>query len=619
MRFKISLLFVTLTVAILLAGGWVVRHLVAAELATATTETLRRAASAAALTMDVALEARQRDMTALASAIGASSLLTASDQAPLQNWLAAYKQAGFIWLAVVDPQGRVVASTGQALEGDNMSTAVWFQRGLQGHYTSDQHALTWPAAGLADGVPWGVLMATPLPPLSAPATAPVADSPNAGVLVAMLGDVWRKELRDTLVQMQPTMAGTDQPSLWLRTRTGTPLTQRDQTLAPPVEPGQCGLRSGWQCTATSPARTNFAGLGWQATLQLPETAVTAGMVAFDRQLVLTGALSALALALAGWWLAGRISRPVGAMADVADRMANGERQLTLTDGPHVTGQLGLSLTRLLTSLRQNEAEWVHTQLALETRVEERNRELEKAVTELQEANTDLDRFASMVSHDLLAPVRAMRTFSELLLMDYADQLPPEAKRLLTRVDQAGQDMSNLVNALHALSKLGHKPLQVVPTEVQAVVAQTLHAHTPEWNTATVAVQPLPDCPCDPAMLRVVFDNLIGNAIKYSQRQAQPQIVVGGQEESDRCVYWVADNGAGFDPAYAHRLFQIFQRLHSQREYPGTGVGLATVARIVHRHGGKVWAEGAPNEGATFFFSLPKGPTTMALPVTPASA
>ncbi len=232
MRFKISLLFVTLTVAILLAGGWVVRHLVAAELATATTETLRRAASAAALTMDVALEARQRDMTALASAIGASSHLTASDQAPLQNWLAAYKQAGFIWLAVVDPQGRVVASTGQALEGDNMSTAVWFQRGLQGRYTSDQHALTWPAAGLADGVPWGVLMATPLPPLSAPAATPVADSPNAGVLVAMLGDVWRKELRDTLVQMQPAMTGIDQPSLWLRTRTGTPLTQRDQTPAP---------------------------------------------------------------------------------------------------------------------------------------------------------------------------------------------------------------------------------------------------------------------------------------------------------------------------------------------------------------------------------------------------
>ena len=252
MRFKISLLFITLSVAILLTGGLVVRHLVLAEQATATTDALRRAANAAALTMDVALEARQRDLTALAAAIGASSHLIASDQTLLQNWLAAYKQAGFVWLAVVDPQGRVVASTGQALEGDNMSTAVWFQRGLQGRYTSDQHALTWPAAGLANGGPWGVLMATPLPPLAAPAAEPVAVSPNAGVLVAMLGDVWRKELRDTLVQMQPAMAGTDKPSLWLRTRTGMPLTQDDQAPAPPVDPGQCGLRSG--CNALRPAR-----------------------------------------------------------------------------------------------------------------------------------------------------------------------------------------------------------------------------------------------------------------------------------------------------------------------------------------------------------------------------
>ena len=634
MRLKISLLFVALSFAVLTLCGVAVRQMVAAEQAATTTDTLSRATNAAALTLANALEAQQRDLTALANTLGSATELDLNNQPALQALLASHLRNGVEWLAVLDDQGQILATTTQIALGDNASSAVWFQRSALAPFISDQHALAWPAnpnAG-ADGMPWGVLIAAPLSDNAKPAgteTPPAGAAqevkPASGRVVLMLGHGWRTSLRDQLARAPADAPLAGQVRLLLSTQSGLPLTPSDSAPISPVQPGQCGLRKAtlsgafMQCTASVAGRNEAQNLGWLVTLQLPEAMLAAGVPAFDRQLLLAGALAALALALAGWWLAGRITRPMHAMVTAANHMALGERKPELTSDLPGSGPLGPSLNRLLTSLRQSEAEWVRTQLSLETRVEERTRELEKAVTELQEANTDLDRFASMVSHDLLAPVRAMRTFSELLLLDYADQLPPEAKRLLTRVDQAGQDMSNLVNALHALSKLGHKPLQVVPTDIQAVVEQTLRAHVPEWQLETIRVQPLPPCPCDPAMLRVVFDNLIGNAVKYSHRQTPPQIVVGGQDEGERCVYWVADNGAGFDPAYAHRLFQIFQRLHSQRDYPGTGVGLATVAKVVHRHGGKVWAEGTPNEGATFYFSLPKQAATAALPVTPASA
>lgn len=635
MRLKISLLFLTLSFAVLALCGVVVRQMAAAEQAATTTDTLLRATNAAALTLANALEAQQRDLTTLANTLGSAAELDLNNPPALQALLASHLRDGVAWLAVLDAEGRILATTTQIALGENASSSAWFQRSAQTPFASDQHALAWPATSTAgaDGMPWGVLMAAPFPlPGSAqpadaqapPAAAAQEAKPASGRAVLMLGNAWRTSVRDQLLRSPADAAWAGQVRVLLSTQSGLPLTPADVAPIPPVQPGQCGLRKAtlsgafMQCTASVTGRNEAQNLGWLVTLQLPETVLVAGMQAFDRQLILVCGLAALALALAGWWLAGRITRPMHAMVTAANHMALGERKPELTSDLPGSGPLGLSLNRLLTSLRQSEAEWVRTQLSLETRVEERTRELEKAVTELQEANTDLDRFASMVSHDLLAPVRAMRTFSELLLLDYADQLPPEAKRLLTRVDQAGQDMSNLVNALHALSKLGHKPLQVVPADIQAVVEQTLRAHVPERRLETITVQPLPPCPCDPAMLRVVFDNLIGNAVKYSQRQAAPQIVVGGQDEGERCVYWVADNGAGFDPAYAHRLFQIFQRLHSQREYPGTGVGLATVARVVHRHGGKVWAEGTPNEGATFYFSLPKQATSAPAPVTPAS-
>lgn len=632
MRIKIALLFATLSIGVLLLCSVLIRQMVAAEAAETTTNTLLRATNSAAVRISNALAVQQRDVSVLANALGNATEMGLHHTPALQDLLASHLREGVAWLAVLGAEGQILASTTPIALGENAASATWFQRSAQAPFVSDQHALEWPASPPTggNGNPWGVLLAAPFPDKTSmggdPATPSSQNTRSAnGRVVVMLGDAWRTTLREGIVGSPANAPFASQLSVLLSTQSGQPLTPADVAPTPPVQPGQCGLRQAapvstfMQCTANVTGRGDTQSLAWQVSLQVPESVLTVKMRDFDRRIMLVVGLASLALAMAGWWLAGRITRPMKVMATAANHMALGERRLELTANLPGSGQLGLSLNRLLTSLRQSEAEWVRTQLNLEARVEERTRELEKAVTELQEANTDLDRFASMVSHDLLAPVRAMRTFSELLLLDYAEQLPPEAKRLLTRVDQAGQDMSNLVNALHALSKLGHKPLQVVPTDIQAVVENTLRAHVPEWQLDTISVQTLPPCPCDPAMLRVVFDNLIGNAVKYSQHQSPAQIVVGGQDEGERCVYWVADNGAGFDPAYAHRLFQIFQRLHSQRDYPGTGVGLATVARVIHRHGGQVWAEGTPNEGATFYFSLPKKSSSVGPTVTPTSA
>lgn len=608
MRFKLSLLFFSLSLVALLIGGVVVRFWIIEFQDQALTDTMRRGAQLGALTVDAAIASRQRELASVAAGLTDTKAVTAQDGRSLQNTLAGLKRSGFAWAAVVDQNGQVLASSLTAPASSPVpSQTTWLLRGQQGAFVSDQFQADWPAEPVpgAGAAAWGVLLATPV---SGVASGP-SDSetqPKPAVLVAMLAAPWRESLQKALQPLANAAALGSAPTVAVWTPRGTPVFGGGSPPNIALTTGQCGVvNARLRCLATGPARLDFPGLGWQVVLEIPESLAASAVADFDRRLGTLGGALALLLAVGAWWLADRVSRPVLAAKRLATRMATGDRDPNLPSATKVTGPLGAALGQLLTGLRQQEAEWVRTQMDLETRVADRARELERAVVELQEANTDLDRFTSMVSHDLLAPVRAMRTFSELLLMDYADQLPEEARRLLNRVDQAGQDMSSLVNALHALAKLGNKPLQVADTDMRGVVMQAIRAHTPEWNAETIDVGPLPHCTCDPAMVRVVFDNLIGNAVKYSHRQPVPHITVSGQDEAERCVYWVSDNGAGFDPAYAHRLFQIFQRLHSQREYPGTGVGLATVARIVHRHGGKVWAEGTPNEGATFYFSLPK--------------
>jgi len=222
-------------------------------------------------------------------------------------------------------------------------------------------------------------------------------------------------------------------------------------------------------------------------------------------------------------------------------------------------------------------------------------ELERRVAErtaaLQAANQELEAFSYSVSHDLRAPLRALDGFSRILLEEHAPQLADEPRRYLRLLRQNAQQMGQLIDDLLTFSRLSRQPLTVqtvAPAEVARQVWKGLRAER-EGRRVELTLGELPPCQADPALLKQVYANLLANALKFTRRREVAQIEVGCREESGQVVYFVKDNGVGFDMQYAHKLFGVFQRLHRAEDYEGTGVGLALVQRIVQRHGGRVWA------------------------------
>ncbi len=226
--------------------------------------------------------------------------------------------------------------------------------------------------------------------------------------------------------------------------------------------------------------------------------------------------------------------------------------------------------------------------------------------ELEAANKELEAFSYSVSHDLRAPLRAIDGFSRMLLEDHAPKLEAEAQRLLSIVRKNTKAMGHLIDDLLVFSRLGRQPLRSQRVDMDALVrsvTEEMRSGDPD-RTVDIAIETLPDVACDPTLIRQVWVNLIGNAIKYSRPRAAARIQVTGAARDGEVIYTVKDNGVGFDMRYVHKLFGVFQRLHTADEFEGTGVGLALVQRIIHRHGGRVWAEGELDRGAAFFFALP---------------
>jgi PAS domain S-box-containing protein len=241
--------------------------------------------------------------------------------------------------------------------------------------------------------------------------------------------------------------------------------------------------------------------------------------------------------------------------------------------------------------------------ALEARVQERTRQLE-------EANRELEAFSYSISHDLRAPVRAINGFSRIIQEEHASGLDDETLRLFRIITANAQRMGELIDDLLAFSKLSAHALHPGPVDMKALarsVARELAEETAD-RKVTVQIGELPAAGGDPSLLRQVFANLIGNALKFSRHSDGPVVEIGGWHDGSQCIYCVKDNGVGFDMKYVGKLFRVFQRLHKPEQFEGTGVGLAIVHRVVQRHGGRVWAEGEPGRGASFFFSLPLAET-----------
>ena len=223
---------------------------------------------------------------------------------------------------------------------------------------------------------------------------------------------------------------------------------------------------------------------------------------------------------------------------------------------------------------------------------------------LAEANKELDAFSYSVSHDLRAPVRAIDGYARILEEDQADRLDDEGRRVLGVIRSSTTHMAQLIDDLLTFSRLGRKAPAKQPLDMESLVGEVVRELGPDKPTAKIELQTLPPAEADRSLLRQVWANLLANALKYSGKRAEAQVQIGGRLEGGEQVYWVRDNGVGFDMRYAGKLFGVFQRLHASDEFPGTGVGLAIVQRVVARHGGRVWAEGRPGEGACFYFSLP---------------
>ncbi|MGH8181658.1 MAG: response regulator, partial [Steroidobacteraceae bacterium] len=259
----------------------------------------------------------------------------------------------------------------------------------------------------------------------------------------------------------------------------------------------------------------------------------------------------------------------------------------------------LARTQAMLRLRRENA-------ALLERLSLRTVELETANRELEMANRELEAFSDSVSHDLRAPLRTIDGLLRVVQEDFGAGIAPEACRHLEAISGQASRMSELIEDLLRLSRLRREPLQKQPVDMLGLVRQVADELRAAEATRAVDIRigELPPVEADPSLLRQVWVNLVANALKFTRRREHAIIEITGEARAEQKLYSIRDNGAGFDPRRAERLFGIFQRLHAAKDFEGTGVGLSIARRIVERHGGSIWAEGEPDRGAAFHFTLP---------------
>jgi signal transduction histidine kinase len=320
-------------------------------------------------------------------------------------------------------------------------------------------------------------------------------------------------------------------------------------------------------------------------------------------------IAVVMLGFARWFSKRAFLQPVGAMLEATDRLTRGElsARTGISAGRSELQILARRFDAMAETLGNRQRDLEQANAEIRRNNEELDRRVQERTEELRTLNRELEAFSYSVSHDLRAPLRHMDGFAQLLGGEKALESSPTARRYLGIITKSAKHMGTLIDDLLSFSRMARQSMAVETVDSDQIVRGIANALQAEESGREIVwrIQPLPPARADGAMLRQAWLNLISNAVKYSRGQTPAIIEISSQEEENEIVFSVTDNGAGFDMQYVDKLFGVFQRLHREDEFEGTGIGLANVRRIIQRHGGRTWARGEVGRGATFYFSLPK--------------
>lgn len=399
----------------------------------------------------------------------------------------------------------------------------------------------------------------------------------------------RKQLTDLLGSQSALYLGNSSGNLW------TDLEQRAP--GPPAD-----LKALHEVTHYSRNGNSVMALGrqingtpWFVVVEFPDQIFLGQARRFLKRMVIIGAGLTLIGVFGAFVLSRNITRPLRSLTEAAAAISGGDysRSVDLKRNDEL-GALACAFNKMAGRVSESQQE-------LEHRIKQRTEDLEAA-------NKELESFSYSVSHDLRAPLRAINGFSRILSEEYGGRIPPEARRHLGLIQENAKNMGQLVDDLLNFSRLGRQSLQrqkVAPADLARQVLDELQTEQ-EGRSVRISIGDLPAVQADPLLLKQVYVNLLSNALKYTRGRDEAQIEIGvvkANGNGGEDIFFVRDNGAGFDMQYAGKLFGVFQRLHRSEEFEGTGVGLAIVHRIIQRHGGRVWAEATINQGARFCFTL----------------
>lgn len=515
--------------------------------------------------------------------------------AELQPW-ARDNESFFALLVIESEQGQVIAATDPSEEGKFQEDRLFFIEGKSAPYMqSPYYSITLQAPAMT-------------------AAAPIRD--NDGRLLAVLaGRMDMAELSNLLIRNTSQYATRD---VFFVNPARLFVTQPRFVPDPAVLLRSINTVAVNNCLTTGSGQTtalDYRGVPVVATyhwlpedqlcliVKMDETEALKPINDFVLTIVALGfTVLALALALAVW-LARQITRPVLALQHGAAHFGQGNLNVRLPETSHdELGQLAHEFNQMATVLSEKE-------VALRQYTSDLERTVSERTVDLRRSNAELEQFAYVASHDLQEPLRMISSYTQLLAKRYQGRLDTDADEFIAYAVDGATRMQTLINDLLTYSRVGTRTKPFVPThlaEVLALALTNLRVLLHE-QAAVVTNDDLPIVVGDESQLVQLFQNLIGNAVKF-RGAAPPHVHVSVREAGPDWVFSVRDNGIGFDPQFAERIFVIFQRLHTKTEYAGTGIGLALCKKIVERHGGRIWAESQPGAGATFYFALPKGPT-----------